>query len=707
MTFVFCLLALGAGFVYLRHRGRRRIEVAVAVFLALTASVAGWRYFRADVVALADGERMQLHIHDFSHYYLGSKYFPELGYQGLYVAVAAALQDLRSNGKIPATDRTRIEAARDLAEKTKRLSAPEIAERADSLRASFTTKRWRAFTDDVGFLVRVRPDYDWRQFVLDSGFNPTPGWTVLASFAAGVLPLDRCLGLAVGLDRVLLLIVGGLLWRFLGAVPALLAATVLFVFPPGDLSTSLFTSGSFLRQTWLVWLGLSWILLGRGRFFLSGALFGLATMERVFPVFFFAGALWSCAGDVWGRVAHGCSVPEKSGVPATGENRPARRHRDATRLLGGFVCGVLALGGLSGAVFGPKSWSDFAGHIRSHSELYFANHIGLQKAGTYTPEIITSFVSSYEAPARFEVWSTALASRWKRWRMNVLLQALLILAAAAAARRLPRVRASAFLGSALLFAFSMPAHYYLIYYSLWAAVLLVPEAPPPSRRPDPPPRELWMYLAFAGAVIAVEALLLGALPLEERIAFSCFALLFFFLATAAGILLRPALALAACCVLLAGGVLLLQTRAAPLSNQAPPPELGGAGQPLVFESAVPPRRTALKTMDAYGYAVDDAGVLLAASDELVAGFSTTAGEAVRFIVRSDQAVPGYLTVTVNRRWQARLWVSHLGALFAYLQVLVPADALLPGANSVGLSWSGPDSLAVFSSWVTRPARGRP
>src|SRR5262249_27639080 len=103
------------------------------------------------------------------HYYLGAKYFPELGYTRLYECVAAA--DPPGGPGAAALRRP----MRDLASNE---LTPTDAVLADPTRCTthFSAARWSEFRHDVDFLRGLVPPRRWNLFQQDHGYNATPAW---------------------------------------------------------------------------------------------------------------------------------------------------------------------------------------------------------------------------------------------------------------------------------------------------------------------------------------------------------------------------------------------------------------------------------------------------------------------------------------------------------------------------------------------------
>ncbi|MEO1366846.1 MAG: hypothetical protein AAFX50_06685, partial [Acidobacteriota bacterium] len=115
--------------------------------------------------------RAVTHYWEQFHYTLGAKYFPELGYDGLYAAsieaqlavypnhpVQSQIRDLRTNAIVET-------------------GAPETVGHRREVRERFSAERWRDFVGDhKHFLQANNPGYIGG-IRRDHGFNPPPSWT--------------------------------------------------------------------------------------------------------------------------------------------------------------------------------------------------------------------------------------------------------------------------------------------------------------------------------------------------------------------------------------------------------------------------------------------------------------------------------------------------------------------------------------------------
>jgi hypothetical protein len=248
----------------------RRVWRPALVTLALLAAVAYVNFFAFH------GFGTFVHLHDVAHYYLGSKYFDELGYTDLYTAM------LRAEAESYDDHFTTIQA-RDLAT-NEIVHIRSLLTRSGSVKARFTSERWRAFRADVDFFHRTM-GRQYGEILQDHGFNPTPAWAVIGGAVANLVPggSERGIHLLTALDPLLLaLTFVAATWAF--GFEAALLATILFCVMYG--ATFGWNGGAFLRYLWFSSLVAAACCLQRGRPLASGALLGVSAMLRVFPAAF-------------------------------------------------------------------------------------------------------------------------------------------------------------------------------------------------------------------------------------------------------------------------------------------------------------------------------------------------------------------------------------------------------------------------------------
>src|ERR1700722_3678482 len=127
------------------------------------------------------------HFHEFFHYYLGAKYFRDLGYEGLYDCTALADQqnarDLGQRGHVG-------DWVRDLDDVLKDKSFDDAIARCQTEYVDkMSPARWNTFRADLRELQTIVPDEWWSDVVYDAGFNPPPSWVLLGGALANVIPI--------------------------------------------------------------------------------------------------------------------------------------------------------------------------------------------------------------------------------------------------------------------------------------------------------------------------------------------------------------------------------------------------------------------------------------------------------------------------------------------------------------------------------------
>ena len=220
-----------------------------------------------------------LHRHELYHYYLGSKYFPELGYFGLYTcSVQAGIGD----APLPA-DLTEIT---DLRSK-RRLPAAEAMAAAAPCRDAFSPERWDSFRGDLGQFRALLGESRWHRVLGDHGYNPSPAWTLIGRALCSAVPATPAgLWFLARIDLALLALLFGALGLAFGFEAMCIAA---IAWGASGHTRYQWTGDALLRQSWLTASVLAVCLMRKQRPIGSGALLALASLERVFHACFFFG----------------------------------------------------------------------------------------------------------------------------------------------------------------------------------------------------------------------------------------------------------------------------------------------------------------------------------------------------------------------------------------------------------------------------------
>ena len=113
------------------------------------------------------------------HYYVGAKYFRELGYERLYHCTALADAEALGEEQV-ARRRLRDLRSNELVSATRALEDPEAC------RAHFTPERWQAFVHDVAWFRAQVPARRWLLSQMDHGYNGTPAWGLFGGLLASL-----------------------------------------------------------------------------------------------------------------------------------------------------------------------------------------------------------------------------------------------------------------------------------------------------------------------------------------------------------------------------------------------------------------------------------------------------------------------------------------------------------------------------------------
>jgi hypothetical protein len=396
------LLAYGALAARRESPRMRELREGTLALLGVAAALGWWNFGAFNFPVFG-------HASDSFHYYVGSKYFSELGYERLYRCTAVAdleaglgeqvaqryLRDLESNEVVPGS------AA---------LAAPERC------KEHFSPERWEAFQRDVAWFRAEVNERRWAEMQVDHGYNATPLWTALGGTLAGVLPASDPNLLALRLLDPLLLLV---LWIAVAATFGWQAACVAVLYWGTNYPAQHgWTGGSFLRQGWLFAIGTAVCALRRGRPATAGALLALAAGLRVFPIFVLAALALKA-------------------LTAMLQARRVFLASDQRRLFAGaLVAGALLFALSLSAGGGLPAWSDFAANTRKHLDTPLRNYVGLRTVVSYVPAPAPGAVAEHASEDPYEAWKEArrAAGEQRRWLFVALVAGYLLLLARTAVR---------------------------------------------------------------------------------------------------------------------------------------------------------------------------------------------------------------------------------------------------------------------------------
>lgn len=320
----------------------------------------------------------KLHLWDLYHYYVGTKYFEELRYTGLYNCSLRAELELKeraptdtpgvtTGGGEPTGAEDKPRAVRDLASNTFASQEESIA-RSDGCFSRFSSNRWQAFTYDISWF-KSRMGERWKTVFHDHGYNPSPWWVFVATLALPEGPVSEpVLRRIVALDIALIAIMWGVL--LITFEPKVVAVAAVF-WGTNPLANGTWTAGGYLRHDWILAAVCAVALLSRVRLSAqatqsraailplvgAGILLGYAISVRIFPVVLILGLL--CARAPSQRWLRGiCQKPIR------------------LIALGAIVTGAVCVS-ISAAQFGGSVWSEFRDNTRKHVGSRSGNLVGV------------------------------------------------------------------------------------------------------------------------------------------------------------------------------------------------------------------------------------------------------------------------------------------------------------------------------------------
>ena len=425
------------------HRWSPRPRRLALYVLVLCAGVAHTHSLTRDSVAApVTLTEPSVHLHELVHYYLGSKYYEELGYAPLYEAIVIAdyederpqflarnrFRDLRTNR----VDRVRGDVIRE----------------GSAAKQRFSPERWEEFKADVALLRSgfvSGPAWHRSAIVRDHGYNGSPLTTLLLGRLANqpFVPTVTFLQTVRWLDLLLVGAIAVAVAGRLGASAALGFAVLWLANPFNDYG---YVGGSFLRYNFALALLLAWFCLDRGRPAAAGLWLAVAAHLRIFPALFAAGLL-----------LHDLARP------GSAERRRALR-RHTPRYVSFAVSGaaIAVVTAFTPAPTEQNVWQDFLGRISVHARALASNAIGVDSAFAYSQEQSEvarreAFVEGASVP-----WEELVSANLEERRTPRILSTLLLLGATwLCARRLPE-RYALFLGFPLLFSLMYTSHYYFL-----------------------------------------------------------------------------------------------------------------------------------------------------------------------------------------------------------------------------------------------------
>ena len=366
-----CTLALVAMVAILRetffpaklapHRG------AILGALAVSAVLSFMAFYNLGHPQFWDSKRQEwtfVHFLDLRQYYPTAKYFPELGYRGMYEAdVAAYVEDGRVN-----LDSLQTLPMRDLSD----LQGSTVGDQragVEAVKSKFSPERWAEYKRDAAYFRESMGTAGYLEMMNDMGGNATPVWMGIAHLLFSFLHASNSAFLVTALlDPLLLLGAFFAIGRAFGVRTAL---ACMVIFGANDfIMYGTNWAGATLRHDWLAYIGLGAAAVRSKRWALGGALFALSATIRAFPALTLIGATLPALWWLFDYHRTNKKLPTIATIRA--EQKPT------LRLILGAAVTLTVLLGFSAVVLGPAAWADWASKVGQLSSDPHANHISLR-----------------------------------------------------------------------------------------------------------------------------------------------------------------------------------------------------------------------------------------------------------------------------------------------------------------------------------------
>jgi len=337
-----------------------------------------------------------IHFWDTYHYYMGSKYFKELGYDRLYECSSLA------DSEDPTLLR-RVELRKIMNLRTNVLgSTQEILAHPENCKGHFTPERWAMFKKDVEFFRNRQGVKRWEESQTDHGFNATPVWNILGTTLASLGPasINQMWALTL-IDPFFIFGMAGMIWWAFGWRTLCVA---LAVFATNFPSRFYWTGGAYLRWDWLFHMTAGVCFIKKGKPVVGGYLMAYSGLLRVFPIFLFVGPVFVVLQQL---------LDQTKGRPLA-QRLPPRElpamFRKVDRLhlrvlLGGFLA-VATLVPLSIPINGGAgAYKAFVQNSKKHTSTPLTNYMGWR-----------TVMSFKDTEATYLLRTDRLEDPWKDWK---------------------------------------------------------------------------------------------------------------------------------------------------------------------------------------------------------------------------------------------------------------------------------------------------
>ena len=443
------LTAASLGWLYFRYRNRNAAGASAKTYSPTTKVLVVLAVLFSGAVFHNCGKPRSgtfVHYGEMFHYYLGSKYFEELGYYELYNAVIAAdAEQGNALARLPFyTDLTTYQ----------NVSRETALHDIERVKRPFSQERWAAFKHDVAFFKEATgmprsPAFFF--FLMDHGYNASPVSTSVLGVLTNTVPVTQ-LWLLAALDVLLVAAMIVVVFCTFGFEMGGLFSVYFFV---NILNDNGYISGGILRYDWLFCIVAAVCLLEKRRHAASSSLLTLSAMLKVFPAVLFYGM----------------------GVAMVRKLRATRTvDKESIRFVAAAAVTGLSLFLLPALYLGSalQPWKDFSAKTSLHDSGVYVNHLGLRGMALLEPSHLSldSFVETYKHGASNDIvrnWQDAKEREFQQKKPVIAFGSLLVLVCLTAViwKRKERASESMLWPLLLVYTMSYPSHYYYAFLCLF------------------------------------------------------------------------------------------------------------------------------------------------------------------------------------------------------------------------------------------------
>ena len=432
-------------------------------------------------------QKSVVHNFDMRVYYPIAKYFPELHFDGLYLASVAAYVDDVPGSNLDALNNMEI---RDL--NTHYMTPVRgIHDQINNVRHRFTPERWQHFVEDMRYFRETMGTGDYFGSMHDHGGNATPVWFVIArALFCFTHANNTVLILGALLDPLLLGLMFYAIKRTFGWRTMLVAITLF-----GANDFHMFGSnwvGATLRHDWMAYIGLGVCALAAKRWNWGGVMLAMASLIRAFPAFTLISLTFPALA--WAYTFYN----DERRWPKWADIRDAQSPMlQVAKSASITVASAVAVASL---VLGPQSWPQWWHKVNLLERDAHTNHESLRMFLSFDPTLVLQALTGPEPPVD---WGQVNHNWQIHQPIFVLLVATTLIAVFAAARK-RKLHQAATLGLVLIPVILSPANYYCHVFFLLCLVVIERERSSSGKlRPHPvSKRDAWIWAILLGLCIA-------------------------------------------------------------------------------------------------------------------------------------------------------------------------------------------------------------